>query len=160
MKRTTGLLLCSLLTLAGCSAPQPPPPACPEAARTPAPACSNNGCEWIALPVRIQFDEGDDALTTEGEQLIAVVVESVADRDDLRVIAIDGHASDGEQGAESLSRRRALAVFESIREGLGPSLPIALRWFGSERPLTVENTAVDPRPYSRRVEFRALVDRR
>jgi OmpA-OmpF porin, OOP family len=72
-------------------------------------------------------------------------------------VAIEGHASSDETGAQALSETRARAVLARITAaGIDPKR-LVVRGYGSTRPID-DNKTSDGRAHNRRVEFRVLAD--
>jgi outer membrane protein OmpA-like peptidoglycan-associated protein len=140
--------------------------ACPQEPGAPSTNPAANGCpklvvvesvgELVILE-QVHFARGDRTVVQESFPIIDETIKALQANPQLPRVAVEGHASSDEPGAQALSETRAKAVLARITAaGIDPQR-LVVRGYGSTRPID-DNKTSDGRAHNRRVEFRVLAD--
>jgi outer membrane protein OmpA-like peptidoglycan-associated protein len=108
----------------------------------------------IEILDRIYFKRGSAEIRAESQPVVEAIVATLVNNTDIRVLEIQGHASDDERGAWDISGQRALAVKSALESG-GVRARLVARPYGATLPLRNEATEM-ARAQNRRVDFLIL----
>jgi outer membrane protein OmpA-like peptidoglycan-associated protein len=140
--------------------------ACPEEPGVASTDPHKNGCpQFVALESmgaliilqQVHFARGSRTVMAESFPIIDETIQAMQANPQLRHVAIEGHASNDEPGAQALSEARAKAVLARMTAaGIDPKR-LVMHGFGSTRPVD-DNKTNEGRERNRRVEFRIVQD--
>jgi outer membrane protein OmpA-like peptidoglycan-associated protein len=121
----------------------------------PAPRVVNVVTMGIVIMGQVHFPRATSTLPAETFRLIDQTIELLKLRQEVRRIAIEGHASSDEPDAQRLSEARASSVLERmVAAGIDRTRLVALGE-GASKPIA-DDAAESGRETNRRVEFRVL----
>jgi outer membrane protein OmpA-like peptidoglycan-associated protein len=105
----------------------------------------------IEILDKIYFAAGADEIKPVSRPVLDAIAATLRGNPAIRVLAVQGHASDAEREPWSLSARRAGAVRAHLR-GVGVRTELKAQAFGATQPVA-EGTGEEARARNRRVEF-------
>lgn len=138
--------------------------ACPAVPGAASADAHKNGCPQfvviesmgdLVILQQVHFQRGSHALLAESFPLVDETIQALKNTPALRRVAIEGHASADEPGAQALSEARAKAVLaRMVAAGIDPAR-LVTHGYAASRPID-ENTTSEGRARNRRVEFRIV----
>jgi outer membrane protein OmpA-like peptidoglycan-associated protein len=137
--------------------------ACPKEPGVVSTDAHRNGCpqfvvmESMGLVIlqQVHFARASGKLMAESFPIVDETIKAMQNTPELRQVAIEGHASTDEPGAQALSEARARAVVaRMVAAGIDPKR-LVVHGLGASRPIE-DNKTSEGRERNRRVEFRIV----